>query len=160
MKNLVLSILIIVSSFSVFAQQNSTTDTVIINPKYKEIDNILKTDLPHHQQERNITDNSQKNTIHICAPSRANMLGSPLTIVKYGKKELLSRDFKNNSVLKIINPNDISSIDILKDKESIEKYGEDGKNGVIIVTIKDEKADEFAKALKQRKKDLRKLNKN
>ncbi|OAQ38091.1 hypothetical protein A5893_14905 [Pedobacter psychrophilus] len=160
MKNTILILSIILSSFSVFAQRNSTTDTVIINKKYNEIDNILKTDLPHHQQKRNATDSSQNSNIRICVPSRANMIGSPLTIIKYGKKEFLSKDSTNNAILNIINPNDILSINILKNEEQTKKYGDDGKNGVIIVTIKDEKADEFAKALRQRKKDLKKLNKN
>lgn len=57
----------------------------------------------------------------------------------------------------MINPNDISTISILKDDEATKKYGDDGKNGVVIVTIKDKVAD-FAKDLKQRKKGLRKID--
>lgn len=159
MKNVVLIISLYISSFSVFAQRESQKDTLKINPKYKEIEDILKTDLPHHQQERNIAENSNKTIIRICAPSRANMI-APLTIVKYGKKEYISKDSQRNWILNIINPNDISKIDILKDEEIIKKYNDDVKNGVIIVTIKDEKADKFAKALRQRKKDFRKLKKD
>lgn len=35
-----------------------------------------------------------------------------------------------------INPDKIESIDVLKDKASIEKYGEKGKDGVILITLK------------------------
>ena len=151
MKNTVLILSFILSCFSVFAQRDSTTETIIVNPKYKGIENILKTKLPHHQQERNTTDSSQINTIRICAPSRANMIGSPLTIVKYGKKEYKSSISNKDGALGMIDPKDISSINILKTQEQTQKYGDDAKNGVIIVTIKNEKAGEFSKALKRKK---------
>ena len=35
-----------------------------------------------------------------------------------------------------INPNDIESITVLKDKSATEVYGDKGKNGVIIITLK------------------------
>lgn len=38
-----------------------------------------------------------------------------------------------------IDPDDIQQIEVLKDKKAIEKYGEEGKNGVIIITTKDPK---------------------
>jgi aminopeptidase-like protein len=155
MKNTVLMLSFILSCFSVFAQRNSTTETIIVNPKYKEIENILKTELPHHQQVRDTTDSSQIITIRICSPSRANMIASPLTIIKYWNKEYKSSTSNKGGALGMIDPKDISSINILKTQEQTQKYGDDAKNGVIIVTIKDEKAGEFSKALKKRKKLLK-----
>ena len=155
MKNTVLILSFILSCFSVFAQRDSTTETIIVNSKYKGVENILKTELPHHQQERHTTDCSQINAIRICSPSRSNMLGSPLTIVKYGKKEYKSSISNKYGALVMIDPKDISSINILKTQEQTQKYGDDAKNGVIIVIIKDEKAREFSKALKRRKKILK-----
>jgi TonB-dependent SusC/RagA subfamily outer membrane receptor len=38
--------------------------------------------------------------------------------------------------LKNINPNDIESISVLKDKSATDTYGDKGKNGVIIITLK------------------------
>lgn len=35
-----------------------------------------------------------------------------------------------------INPNDIESISVLKDKSATDLFGEDGKNGVILITLK------------------------
>lgn len=38
-----------------------------------------------------------------------------------------------------IDPDDIQQIEVLKDKKAIDKYGEEGKNGVIIITTKNPK---------------------
>jgi TonB-dependent Receptor Plug Domain len=38
--------------------------------------------------------------------------------------------------LKEIKPEDIQSIDVLKDEKAVEKYGEQGLHGVIVVTMK------------------------
>jgi TonB family protein len=45
-------------------------------------------------------------------------------------KEIKANDFKT------LNPNDIESIDILKDKAAILLYGSDAKNGVVIIKLK------------------------
>jgi len=44
-----------------------------------------------------------------------------------------------SEVLSTLNPVDIESISVLKDKTGIEKFGELGKNGVILVTTKKNK---------------------
>lgn len=49
----------------------------------------------------------------------------PLTFIDGAKVDSLN-----------IDPNDISSISVLKDKSATERYGEDGKNGVILITTK------------------------
>jgi TonB family protein len=43
---------------------------------------------------------------------------------------------KNHSSMEKINPDDIESIQVLKDEAAIKKYGEKGKNGVIEITLK------------------------
>ncbi len=53
---------------------------------------------------------------------------NPLTIVN-GKK--IPYD-----VLNTIDPNTIESITVLKDKNTVEKYGKEGENGVILITLK------------------------
>lgn len=98
------------------------------------------------------TKNSNKNVIAIGSGSmdsiRADMKGliirtkenspqyldlltenSPLIIVD-GEK--MSKDFDLNSV----NPKEIESISVLKDKSATDVYGDEGKNGVILVTTK------------------------
>lgn len=42
----------------------------------------------------------------------------------------------SEDILKDLNPNDVESINVLKDKSAIEKYGEKGKNGVIEIFLK------------------------
>ena len=56
--------------------------------------------------------------------------GSPLIIVDDVKME---KGFELNSIM----PSNIESITVLKEKSALEQYGEEGKNGVIIVTLKD-----------------------
>ena len=41
--------------------------------------------------------------------------------------------------LKDINPEDIKSIEVLKDKSATDVFGEKGKNGVIIIKLKGSK---------------------
>ncbi|MDR7131534.1 Spy/CpxP family protein refolding chaperone [Algoriphagus sp. 4150] len=41
------------------------------------------------------------------------------------------------SDLNHINPNDIESMQVLKDKTAVEKFGEKGKNGVVIIKLKE-----------------------
>jgi hypothetical protein len=65
-----------------------------------------------------------------------------LTRIKYGEviKEplIIIDDIKVNREMKDINPNSIKSINVLKGKSAIKKYGEEGKNGVIEITTKKE----------------------
>jgi len=49
---------------------------------------------------------------------------------------VLNGEVLENSNLNVINPDQIESLDILKDASAISKYGYKGKNGVIIVTTK------------------------
>ncbi|MCU0402276.1 MAG: hypothetical protein MUE75_14935 [Algoriphagus sp.] len=51
---------------------------------------------------------------------------------------------KDNTYQKIpivsdINPNDIEAIEVLKGEKAIEKFGENGRNGAIIITLKEKK---------------------
>ncbi len=60
---------------------------------------------------------------------------SPLYIIKSKNTNLTIPQ----TALKEINPNDIESINVLKDKAATDVYGEKGKNGVIIITLKKDK---------------------
>lgn len=42
------------------------------------------------------------------------------------------------SIMKAVSPSRIEAITVLKDKNATEKYGEKGKNGVVLVTLKKE----------------------
>ena len=56
--------------------------------------------------------------------------GNPLIIVDDVK---MTKGFEVNSII----PTNIESISVLKDKSALEIYGEEGKDGVIIITLKD-----------------------
>lgn len=45
------------------------------------------------------------------------------------------------SIMKALSPSRIEAFKVLKDKDSIEKYGEKGKNGVILITLEKEGAE-------------------
>ncbi|WP_075349206.1 Spy/CpxP family protein refolding chaperone [Algoriphagus marinus] len=60
---------------------------------------------------------------------------SPLYIVKSNNTNLTIPQ----GALEKINPHDIESINVLKDKAATDLYGEKGKNGVIIITLKKDK---------------------
>ena len=93
----------------------------------------------------------ETNTIRICAPSRAGVIPKPpLYVIKYGKKEYQNnKEYFIPDISELFSPNDIASINVLKDSASAEKYGEDGKNGVIVITLKDNKVSTFKKKSKE-----------
>lgn len=63
--------------------------------------------------------------------------GQPLYIVKKDGKE------KKVSNINNIDPNLIESVEVLKGSNAIEAHGEEGKNGVVIVTLKKESNYQF-----------------
>lgn len=61
----------------------------------------------------------------------------PLYVVKVDNKSLeFDARKKQNLDLNSIDPNSINSVSVLKGEDAIEKYGEKGTNGVVIITIK------------------------
>ncbi|MEH3113370.1 TonB family protein [Pedobacter terrae] len=50
----------------------------------------------------------------------------------------------DNSLLSTVNPNDIESVEVLKDKTAIDLYGPKAKGGVILVTSKSSKSNIFS----------------
>lgn len=55
----------------------------------------------------------------------------PLYVIKRGKNNI---DFVSN--VSNIDPNEIESIQVLKGESAVEKYGEKGRNGVVIIVLK------------------------
>jgi len=60
---------------------------------------------------------------------------------------------KNEDALKDIDPNNIETITILKDKSAVSTYGDEGKDGVIIITTKANKQYDLDKSPSQIVKD-------
>lgn len=83
--------------------------------------------------------------IKIRGKSSINLSTSPLWIVdgvpiQTGSLDLTTNGVKPVSPLAMLNPNDIESIDVLKDASATAIYGNRGSNGVIIVTTKSSKS--------------------
>lgn len=63
----------------------------------------------------------------------------PLTIIKKGAKDQIVKDMSS------IEPNSIDAIEVLKGSKAISEYGDLGKNGVIIITLKKDKNPDLEK---------------
>lgn len=62
----------------------------------------------------------------------------PLSVIKNGDKYIiLKSDNDKELVLKQIDQNDIQTIQVLKDESATQAFGESGKNGVIILGLKE-----------------------
>jgi len=105
-----------------------------INPDDIESVNVLK-----GEQATRLYGEKGKNGVVIITPKGEKAVvplregmnkGNPPLIVIDGKR--MQKDF-NLSTLK---PEEIESISVLKDKSAVETYGEDGKNGVIVILKK------------------------
>jgi len=72
----------------------------------------------------------------------ATIVGAKNTIINNGGKNLLfvingvPVQKNTNNPVQNINPNDIESISILKDKSAVSLYGKDGEDGVVLITTK------------------------
>ncbi len=77
-----------------------------------------------------LVDASEKNnkTIKIRGFSHGSNQDKPLYVIDGIEK--------NEATMKDLNPNDIKTVNVLKDKAAIDLYGEKGKNGVIQITTK------------------------
>src|SRR5690606_11640210 len=68
-------------------------------------------------------------------PTRVQLQDNTSKYIVYivDNKEMSSNEFRN------IHPQDIESITVLKDKKTIEKYGDKAKDGVLLITTKSKK---------------------
>ncbi|MDQ6815754.1 MAG: TonB family protein, partial [Bacteroidota bacterium] len=79
---------------------------------------------------RNSAGNEVTISKSITIPKDTGKLKSPLVVLE--EKEMTWEEFNKRD----IKPEKIESINVLKDKSATEKYGDKGKDGVIIITLK------------------------
>jgi hypothetical protein len=86
--------------------------------------------------------------------------GAPLYIITADNKKLQIPDKADNidslattKTLNYINPNWIETVNVLKGNEATEKYGQLGKNGVILIGLKDGTLEKFPIEFRERFKD-------
>lgn len=80
--------------------------------------------------DKNSLEFRDRATLRIRSGDVGQVFKNPLLIIIDGEK--MPKDFELNT----IDPNDIESISVLKDKSAIDTYGDEGKDGVIIITRK------------------------
>ncbi len=66
---------------------------------------------------------------------------------------LINKDISEDYLSKIVSTDRIVSINVLKDLESIQKYGDAAKNGVILITTKDAKKCSWRRKLSKLEKE-------
>ncbi len=114
----------VIISFDCYAQAITKEEAVEVYNQVKKIKSYVEPwDVNKHFF---VAPDSRKFRIS-CGSSKAKM-GDPLVLVDGVLKEM--------SILNSINPQDIESIEILKDKPAIDKYGDKAKHGVILITMK------------------------
>nr|WP_068887573.1 hypothetical protein [Pedobacter panaciterrae] len=74
----------------------------------------------------------------------------PLYVINTPNKQLTLKTDSIGSPLLTIGQEQIASIEILKDETAVNLYGEKGKDGVIIITVHQQKLDEVLKTLKEK----------
>lgn len=141
MKRLTLTILaLMTSAFVINAQE-------IIKTKPIEQTQIKSPTLIHPEAKSEISkkDSSVVITMY-CGNTKLDSTKMPMYVFNIDKKQ-----YKINGIEIIINKNiasvptnQIESINILKDKEATEIYGNDAKNGVIIIKFKEDKDEVYA----------------
>lgn len=99
----------------VFVFMGSASAQVVDTMNVKPVENKVVTD---------------QKTIRICVPSRAGIISNPPLYVV--NNIVLS----GVNVMEYIRPAGVEAVYVLKDRPATEKYGVNGKNGVIEITLK------------------------
>ncbi|NRD19550.1 hypothetical protein HNV08_05790 [Winogradskyella eckloniae] len=110
---------------------NATIDSLQVNESLKEPTQIYYEDVNSNttqivKKENKILQTQQRSIDNIQLSNSKNP--QPLIIVN--SKEA------HSDALKKLNPNDIESVTVLKDEKAIKAYGEKGRNGVVVIKLK------------------------
>lgn len=111
MKNIVVTLVFLFVTFSGFSQ---------------EFDKMKKVDVK--QKGKDVNASEYKTLFKTVMMRKASSAKKPLYFI--GGVEV------GNKRLKRINPEEISFIKVLKEKEALKKYGKKGKNGVVEIFLK------------------------
>lgn len=87
--------------------------------------------------------------VRICAPRKGALLQPPLYVIISRNKEF---KMLNNDAFKDINPQAIQAVTVLKDSAAVNKYGNEAKYGVILITVNDAKYPKLYKEIKKASK--------
>ncbi|GMQ25803.1 hypothetical protein Aoki45_24850 [Algoriphagus sp. oki45] len=76
--------------------------------------------------------------------STAENIGDPLFVIFLGE---LKGEYNSKEIGGGINPDQIKEMKVLRTPEAVAEYGEAGKNGVILIWLKDESLDQLPKSM-------------
>jgi hypothetical protein len=75
----------------------------------------------------------------------------PLCVIKNGDKYLtLKSENEKDMAIKLIDQNDIGTIEVIKNETAVRLFGEAGKNGVVIIGLKEGKLESVLETLKSK----------
>ena len=103
---------------------------------------MVESDDPRAKGLKKVHTHASDTTVVIVKKGESNTLEGATSAISIRKQDgdplyvvdgivMLTKDFKN------VNPDDIESIDVLKEASATEIYGDKGKNGVLLVTTKE-----------------------
>lgn len=93
-------------------------------------------------QQSELEDDVQNDAIHLNSKNRAASAIEPIIFIGETK---ISR-----SEMEDIDSNDIAEIHVYKGEKAIEKYGKEGENGVIAITLKKKKVKKYKQLLEEK----------
>lgn len=123
-----------------YAPKGSTTTLAATGTKYRFGKDITGATSEENKQIATSVNGSTTSSVNGSAKSSVYIQTSPKTqdaLPAYYLKQ--DGFYLKIPDLKDINPDDIESIDVWKNEKAIEKFGKNGKNGAIIITLKEKK---------------------
>lgn len=124
MKNIIKTLIILYKSTAGFAQKTDSDGLWRINPKLPTVlEFISNKSFMNFNHERVIPTIKESNVKMNCR-------------CKGGPPSLFILDWKKITEMNGINPQNVEWISVLKNNSAVAKYGEKGRNGVIIITSK------------------------
>ncbi len=119
----------------------SVDSTAFANIPVASIDNALQGKLPGVQVMQNSGEPGSGVSVRVRGPASINAGNQPLYVVDgvpilQGSYSQAGQSGQDQTAISALNPDEIASIDVLKDAAASAIYGSRGSNGVILITTK------------------------
>lgn len=119
----------------------SVDSTAFANVPVASIDNALQGKIPGVQVIQNSGEPGSGVSVRVRGPASVNAGNQPLYVVDgvpiiQGSYSQTGQSGQDQNAISTLNPDEIASIDVLKDAAAAAIYGSRGSNGVILITTK------------------------
>ncbi|HEY0971057.1 MAG TPA: TonB-dependent receptor [Gemmatimonadales bacterium] len=119
----------------------SVDSTAFANVPVASIDNALQGKIPGVQVVQNSGEPGSGVSVRVRGPASLNAGNQPLYVVDgvpilQGSYSQAGQSGQDQTAISALNPDEIASIDVLKDAAATAIYGSRGSNGVILITTK------------------------